>query len=64
MGQVDMLPVGATSDAVHDDADADGAGLEGADVTPDDGTPVSEQVVQLARVTGAHFLHRGFGPAS
>lgn len=44
-GQVDTLIVSASSDAVIDDAD----------VPHGDGTPLLEQVVRLARTTGAHI---------
>ena len=54
-GQVDRLLVTASSDAVHDDTDADASDLEDADVNRNDGTPLSEQVVRLARTTGAHI---------
>ena len=55
LGHVDTLIVSASSDAVHDDTDADASVLEGADVPHSDGTLLSEQVVRLARTTGAHI---------
>ncbi len=55
IGQVDALIVSASSDAVRDDTDADASVLEGADVPHNDGTPLSERVVRLARTTGAHI---------
>ncbi len=55
LGQVDTLIVSASSGAVRDDTDADASVLEGADVPHGDGTPLSEQVVRLARTTGAHI---------
>lgn len=55
LGQVDTLIVSASSDEVSDDTDADASVLEGADVAHSDGTPLSEQVVRLARTTGAHI---------
>jgi peptide subunit release factor 1 (eRF1) len=55
LGQVDTLLVSASSDAVHDDADAAASTPEAADVRHRDGTPIAEQVVRLARTTGAHI---------
>jgi peptide chain release factor subunit 1 len=55
LGQVDTLIVSASSDAVRDDTDADASVPDGADVPHSDGTPLSEQVVRLARTTGAHI---------
>lgn len=54
-GQVDTLLVTASLDAVHDDTDADASDLGDADVNRNDGTTLSEQVVRLARTTGAHI---------
>ncbi len=54
-GQVDTLLVSAASDAVHDDTDADAPVADDADMNPDDGTSIAEQVVRLARNTGAHI---------
>jgi len=54
-GQVDTLIVSAASDVVLDDTKADSSVPEGADVPPGDGTPLLEQVVRLARTTGAHI---------
>jgi peptide chain release factor subunit 1 len=48
LGQVDTLIVSASEDAVHDDGDPDAA------VNSSDGTSIAEQVVRLARTTGAH----------
>jgi peptide subunit release factor 1 (eRF1) len=48
LGQVDTLIVTASQDAVHDDGDPDAA------VNSSDGTSIAEQVVRLARTTGAH----------
>jgi peptide subunit release factor 1 (eRF1) len=55
LGQVDGLLVSASSDAVHDDIDADAPVADGTDVNPRDGTSIAEQVVRLARKTGAHI---------
>ncbi len=54
-GQVDTLLVSASSDAVHDDADADASVAGSADVNPGNGTSIAEQVVRLARSTSAHI---------
>jgi peptide chain release factor subunit 1 len=52
-GQVDVLLVAASPDAVHDDT---GAGVEGPadpDAKPGDVAPIAERLVRLARTTGA-----------
>jgi peptide subunit release factor 1 (eRF1) len=54
LGQVDTLIVTAAQDAVHDDGDPDAAVADGPDGNSSDGTSIAEQVVRLARTTGAH----------
>lgn len=55
LGQVDKLLVSASPDAVYDNADIAAPVIEDADVHHRGGTPMAEQLVRLARQTGAHI---------
>ena len=52
-GQVDVLLLSASPDAVHDDTDADAAVSAGQYANPGEPAPVAERMARLARTTGA-----------
>jgi peptide subunit release factor 1 (eRF1) len=53
-GQVDVLFISASADAVVDDTGGDPQGPATPDATAGAVTPIAEQLVRLARTTGAH----------
>lgn len=55
LGQVDTLLVSASPDEVYDDTDAGAPAADVTDANSSGGTPIAEQVVRLARRTGAEI---------